>query len=1241
MDLTPYKKMKSIAEFDLCPNFIIIEDANTRENLLFNKAYKQEIRRLNGKVPPFDERFLSVNSYLDTIDGRQCVIEAYERVFPKTALSYDMDLRTTISHIESGIREEIDVDFLSTDKGKRNHDLLIDQVVQKTIAYYKSPYAHLIIFTDEAKTEGDLLQYALGKDENPKPRHVKIKEYWINSFANFFSKGYSLLCESVEGFAAFDEQLYNTFLELGIHRVLIMPFFIEGEMAGFLVLSNPKTVGGSFDFFLADFAGNAIGTLIYRGQLYSNLYFDSLTMLPWNMAADTGYIQFLNEHKNTPVVMMALDISRFRMISRSYGVAKADQLLVSVAGILKRKYPRSFISRRYGSDVFYIVTNGLAENLLIEAQNINAEIRSLYPEMLINMAFGIYQIKDRTESFAAASLKVAFAHAQAKEDPFLSIVIFDDEMAETEKHDQLLTDQFRKAIANEEFKVYIQPRYNLETNRYYSGEALVRWGKHDEVVLPGQFIPLFESNGLCHDLDLYVLKKVCELQAKWLKDGKHEVVPISVNYSRIDFADDGLFEHTMSIIKDAGIPANLIEIEITESAYVDFEQKIISFIEKCHAAGIRILMDDFGSGKSSFNSLKNLDIDTIKLDYKFLQKRGSGEKRRKIIESIISLSRSLGIPIVIEGVEEESDASYFRAHGVRYVQGFLFGKAMPIPEFEALANKRAEFQLSNSADSKMLLNEILDDKTNLNFFAQNFPAPIGIYRFDGNTLMPIFINQTLIATVAKIGTPEHFFRTDLLSMLVEKSRKGALECLRGPKNLYEFGDPQTVTFQHGVQLYRFNIASMLLKRDGQERYFLMTASPADRSTNGLTTINTFTSEQFERYFSNLKFTGYILTEKNGDIKSYNQTALRYYPALDKVKNVSDIFGPNYPQHIGRRRFYDTDDSTIRTVDITPAVIDDDDCLAISIQLMAHDRAHFVETVSDGFEFFDRALASLKAVAVYYTEIDLDEDRFLQVRLNDTAFDNKLFRQGEYENDYYPMFLSYVAETDRPGIAEKMKLEYLREVSRTNQCFELNYKIHARNRYFRVRIQTYYFKGRHYACFYSEDVTDMRMKDYDILTGLLARNAGSALMNRYISVHPIDKMAFIILDIDGFKALNDNYGHPLGDRVLAEIKDALATLPEEYDIVTRFGGDEFCLLLKKRPRHFSRNKVRNLLDRALAECGKKTGLDHAIHCSAGFALIPEDGTRIDKLYGIADEDLYRHKKAKKEGKETPEPVLFDK
>ena len=227
----------------------------------------------------------------------------------------------------------------------------------------------------------------------------------------------------------------------------------------------------------------------------------------------------------------------------------------------------------------------------------------------------------------------------------------------------------------------------MQKKTYYGGEALVRWRLAGQIVPPSDFIPLFESNGLCRELDLYVLEKVCQTLARWRKESPENMVPISVNFSRNDFSDNTLFEEILFIINNYQIPTKYIEIEVTESAYVDFESQISLFLNKCRSAGIRVLMDDFGSGVSSFNSLKNLNIDTLKLDYKFLSATGDNEKKRKIIESIVSLARDIHMSVIVEGVEKKNQLEFLGELGVLFVQGYYFSKPLPLEDFERLIEK--------------------------------------------------------------------------------------------------------------------------------------------------------------------------------------------------------------------------------------------------------------------------------------------------------------------------------------------------------------------------------------------------------------------------------------------------------------------------------------------------------------------------------------------------------------------------
>ena len=1230
MDMSPYKRFHRFSDFDSLDELIIIEDAETHESLYYNKAYEQFLEKVHKEELSFDSRFYSVNSCVGEVEGHTVVIEAAFAIKPQAEYTYDGHLRRVISSIEKEIREEMHNDFVvMSSSGKRKHGEIIDEVVRLTSNYYHAPYAQVALFDEGMGHTGGVKVYEGGKLIKY-PTDVHIPAYWDNSTTNFFRHGASLLCEDMGGFDAFDHDLYTKFVERGIHTILMIPFFIEGEHRGFLLLANPrKNDHGIFDLFLGDFSANAIGTLIYRGLLYSSLYYDPLTRLPWINAGETRFSSYVNSCAGKPIAMMSLDIIHFRTISRSYGFARGDELLISVADVLRETFPDGIVCRQSGTDQFLVIGTGLADNMALEAQHVLFKIRAKYPDIMISMAFGIYQLSNRNEEFRVALLKLAFAHRVAKENPMQPIAIFDDAMAQTEEREKRLTDRFRKALEKGEFEIYIQPRYNLETGNFYSAEALIRWNYDGKVVSPGEFVPLFESNGLIHDLDLNVLSQVCALQARYIKEGKKEIVPISVNFSRADFADVNIFEKMAAVIDSYGIPTHLVDIEVTESAYVDFESQITSFIAKCHAIGVRVIMDDFGSGKSSYASLKNLDIDEIKLDYKFLGTSRSSRKQRKIIESIVTLARSIKLPIVIEGVENDDEVNFFRSLGVRYVQGYYFAKPMKVADFEALPNVKVETIENSFTDARLLFNELLDKESNSFFVFFNAPIAMGIYRFANNRLKPVSLNKALIDFASGLGVLNSFMRTDILSLLNESQRGPAIECLKGPREFYRFTDPEILDFRRNMSLHRFRISTMLIRESSEGRYYIVSGTPmlAPSSVGSI-------GISKEQFLSNIAFgnRNYALLDEGYQVFEYSDGVSKLFPDMKKGISIDDALHFQVPRELGVSKFYLLVGDSACEIEICPIQIDGKIAHACSFAMQADFGLHLAAVPNEGYGFYERALQSIGGIAEAFLQINLEDDTYFMVRLSDGQKAGRgVYSQGKYARGYLPELLAKAESNDRAMIQEKLSRSALLEGATTKKRFAIDFALEGLQRFVKVSVSFFFDKGRNYACLFFQDNTEFRRKDFDYLTGLMARNAGKFMMNRYIAEHPLSKMAFVIFDIDGFKVLNDTYGHPLGDKILAEIKAGLQTLPSQYQFFTRLGGDEFCLLLTDRGEEFDKAESRRLIEESLRNIGRKVGLEEDIRISTGYALIPESGITINDVYGAADSSLYRHKARKKGGK----------
>lgn len=262
------------------------------------------------------------------------------------------------------------------------------------------------------------------------------------------------------------------------------------------------------------------------------------------------------------------------------------------------------------------------------------------------------------------------------------IAFFDSQLMEEERWIETVKEHQQKALDNEEFVVYYQPKYSPDKSELIGAEALIRWQSPDfGFVPPGRFIPVFEKNGFITHIDHYMICHVAKDQKKWLDAGMR-CVPVSVNVSRAHFAESDLADQILNMIDSIGTPHNLIEIELTESAFFDDKNAIIETIERLKSYGFSVSMDDFGSGYSSLNSLKDMNLDVLKLDADFF--RGDADPARKevVVSEAIRLAKRLNMRTVAEGVEEKEQVEFLKQQGCDMIQGYYFAKPMPKEEYE-------------------------------------------------------------------------------------------------------------------------------------------------------------------------------------------------------------------------------------------------------------------------------------------------------------------------------------------------------------------------------------------------------------------------------------------------------------------------------------------------------------------------------------------------------------------------------
>ena len=240
-----------------------------------------------------------------------------------------------------------------------------------------------------------------------------------------------------------------------------------------------------------------------------------------------------------------------------------------------------------------------------------------------------------------------------------------------------------KAIANNEFEVYYQPKYDPKTLELKGAEALIRWNSPEYgFVSPGRFIPIFEKNGFITEIDHYMIWHVAANQRMW-RDMGYNIGCVSVNVSRAHFAEKDLAYQIRDMVDSVGCPHELLEIELTESAFFDDQNAMIETIRALKSFGFKVSMDDFGAGYSSLNSLKDMPLDVLKLDAGFFRGDKGGERGQIVVSETIKLAKSLHMKTVAEGVDEKEQVDFLASQGCDLIQGYYFAKPMPKSEYEA------------------------------------------------------------------------------------------------------------------------------------------------------------------------------------------------------------------------------------------------------------------------------------------------------------------------------------------------------------------------------------------------------------------------------------------------------------------------------------------------------------------------------------------------------------------------------
>lgn len=380
------------------------------------------------------------------------------------------------------------------------------------------------------------------------------------------------------------------------------------------------------------------------------------------------------------------DVKSFKLINGLFGYETGDGFLRLIADQLREgKFP---LYCRCEGDGFALLAECMdrdeLENILHSLFDKLGKLPGFMYETRFNCAIVPIE-KGRVDAqtlFDSGRL----LRSSCKGKSMTEYVYYCDNTKERMIREQRLRAELDGALARGEFVVYLQPKFSLKTGCLMGAEALIRWNYRGETLLgPGAFVPLFEENGSIGKIDRFVLEEVCRFFRKWQQDGM-PLLPISVNLSRMQLTNRHLSEDMAATVRNYGVPANLIDFELTESASSGGStENLLRTMERLRHSGFRVSMDDFGTGYSSLSLLKEMQLDVLKLDRSFLSERGSGEnseRSRRFVRDIIALAKHMNMTCLAEGVETEEQLELVREAGCDIVQGFYYSRPIPVEEYE-------------------------------------------------------------------------------------------------------------------------------------------------------------------------------------------------------------------------------------------------------------------------------------------------------------------------------------------------------------------------------------------------------------------------------------------------------------------------------------------------------------------------------------------------------------------------------
>ncbi len=467
----------------------------------------------------------------------------------------------------------------------------------------------------------------------------------------------------------------------------------------------------------------------------------------------------LDQNPDVEYTLIRLHIKHFKVFNDIYGVAEGDVLLRLIGQRLKDEVGNTGTYGRLQADHFAVCVPSESVDPGELSRRVSGWLNDGRYAFAFVPNFGIYAVRDTAVSVDLMCDRAALALNSVKGNYVKSYAFYNQDMRRSLLQEQEIINEMHGALEQGQFDIYLQPQFNYASGKLVGAEALVRWNHPERgVISPGQFVPIFESNGFISRLDEYVWERACQELRRWLDAGQLPP-PVSVNISRVDICSMDLCAVLTQLLEKYQLPATLLRLEITESAYVENPIRMIGIVRELQKSGFFVEMDDFGSGYSSLNMLKDVPVDLLKLDMKFLSGDETG-RGGSILNSIIRMAKWLNLPVLAEGVETAVQAEFLKSIGCELVQGYYYARPLPAAEFEELLRRSEAESGEQPAHFVGMVDpeEFWDPDGQTSLVFNHFVGGAGVFEYYDGVLEGLRINDKFFrqmelecSAVSKVG----------------------------------------------------------------------------------------------------------------------------------------------------------------------------------------------------------------------------------------------------------------------------------------------------------------------------------------------------------------------------------------------------------------------------------------------------------------------------------------------------------